>query len=91
MTCSTAQAIVDAAMQLRRTHPHVPALDVLDLVMQAHICTSPDFDTGRSDHTDAGMPFGQLLQEAFGHPDDPTGDDQPVLDRFAERYVLWQH
>ena len=90
MTCSTAQAIVDAAMQLRRTHPNVPALDVLDLVMQAHLCTSPDFDTGHSDHTDAGMPFGQLLQEAFGRSDDPPGDDQAVLDRFAERYVLWQ-
>jgi hypothetical protein len=85
-----AQAIVDAALELRRTHPSAPAIDVLDLVMQAHLGSAPDFDTGRADHTDAGMPFGDLLREAFGQPGDAPDDDQPVLDRFAARYRLWQ-
>jgi hypothetical protein len=36
------------------------------------------------------MPFGQLLYEAFGRPDDSPGNDQPVIDRFAQRYDLWK-
>jgi hypothetical protein len=90
MTSRTAQAIVDAALELRRTHPKAPAIEVLDLVMQGHVGTSPDFDTGRSDHTDAGMPFGDLLREAFGQAGDAPDDEQAVLDRFAARYRLWQ-
>jgi hypothetical protein len=90
MARTWAQSIVDTALLLRGTHPAAPALDVLDLVMQDHVGTSPNFDTGSSDHTDAGMPFAELLRAAFGQASDAPDDDQVLIDRFAERYQLWQ-
>jgi hypothetical protein len=90
MTSRTAQHIVDQVLALRDARPELQALAVFDAVMEGHRGTSPDFDTGTVDHTDAGMPFGDLLREAFGRADDVPDDEQAVLDRFAARYRLWQ-
>lgn len=90
MARTGAHSIVDAALALRNSHPAAPALDVLDLVMRGHSGTSPSFDTGTSDHTDAGMPFADLLRAAFGQPGDAPDDEQVLIDRFAARYLLWQ-
>lgn len=81
---------MDTALQLRSMHPAAPALDVLDQVMQDHVGRSPSFDTGSSDHTDADMPFAELLRAAFGQAGDAADADQVLIDRFAERYRLWQ-
>jgi hypothetical protein len=49
------------ASTLRRTHPHAPALDLLDLVIRGYAGSVSDF-------ADASKPcseFGQLIAEAF--------------------------
>jgi hypothetical protein len=38
-----ALAVVQAAVSLTRSHPHAPALDVLDLVLKGRIDTGLDF------------------------------------------------
>jgi hypothetical protein len=75
-----------------------PALELLDLVMQAHRGTSPDFENGRGDLTDPGTPFGTLLREAFepsfdAHAIRAAGLDPDdvwcvVVERFDQRYDL---
>jgi hypothetical protein len=65
MANSTARAIVQSAIALRQSHPHAPALDLLDLVMQPYRGASPAFDDGRRDLTEPGTPFGQILQAGF--------------------------
>lgn len=98
-----AQKIVEAALQLLRTHPGVPPLDVLDLVMSGHRGSDPNFDDGQGgDHTMPPAPFARLLRDAFD-PDFPDAEMSgagwrsqaladrwdSVLDRFAERYQIW--
>jgi hypothetical protein len=82
MSCSTARAIVRAALELRRTHPHAPALDILDLAVKPHRGSSPEFADGSRDLTDPDIPFGVLLREAFAGHDWQS----EVLPAFFERY-----
>jgi hypothetical protein len=87
MACPIARAIVATALDLRRTHPDAPAIDVLDLVMRAHRGSSPEFDAGRSDLTDPGTPFGQLLQAAF----DPAYDAAALEAAGVDADARWWH
>lgn len=98
-----AQQIVDAALAVRRSHPTVPALDVLDLAMQGQRGTDPDFDGPAGDATVPPAPFALLLRDAFdpGFPEAELATRQgwasqgaadrweAVLDRFAQRYQIW--
>ncbi|TBR77022.1 MAG: hypothetical protein EPN64_04695 [Burkholderiaceae bacterium] len=62
------QAIVQTALAVRVSHPHAPALDVLDLAMTDRHGADPDFSdagTPAGDHTDSASPFGRLLRDAF--------------------------
>lgn len=65
----TMPTIVSEALSLAKSHPHVPALDLLDLVMQGHHGDDLDFDApgnqGFGDWTDPPSPFGELLRQAF--------------------------
>lgn len=63
-----ALAVVQAAVSLSRTHPHAPALDVLDLVMKGRVDQALDFADPASPHGSLAAPstpFGQLLAAAF--------------------------
>jgi hypothetical protein len=64
---SEAQAIVDAALSVRASHPN-PVLDVLDLAMEGRHRSDPNFEDSQApegDHTDPSAPFGRLLRDAF--------------------------
>ena len=68
MPCPDALAVVQAAVSLTRTHPHAPALDVLDLVMRGRADQVLDFDDPAAPNGSLGAPsaaFGQLLAGAF--------------------------
>lgn len=86
----TADQIVSAALELTRTRPDMPEIDVLDAAMRGHHGSEPSFEVlpGQpfSDWTDDESPFGQLLRRAFGPA---IGDQQKVIDGYAERYRLW--
>lgn len=72
--------IVDQALALAKSHPHVPALDVLDLVMTDRHGIDPDFDAPGEpfgDWTDPPSPFGDLLRRAFA-PNDIREDAAAV-------------
>lgn len=58
---SVGQDVVRAAEAHRRSHPAVPALDVLDLVMEGHTGSLADF--GVSLHPTTA--FGQIIAAAF--------------------------
>ncbi len=61
-------AVVQATVNLARTHPHAPALDVLDLVMKGRIEQTLDFsDLAAVDGSLAapGSPFGRIIAAAF--------------------------
>ena len=97
------QPAIDAALALTRSHPRVPALDVLDLAMQGRAGRLADF--GTISPTSA---LGQLLAAAFDRgmaPEDWHLIDSPhsppavvavlqgiwrdqVLAAFAARYKL---
>jgi hypothetical protein len=59
---SRARAIVDEALALRESHPHAPAVDVLDLAMQGHEVWLEDF----FEHMVPPSPFALLVAEAVG-------------------------
>lgn len=59
---SRARSIVDEALALRESHPHAPAVDVLDLAMQGHTVWLEDF----SEHMVPPSPFALLVAEAMG-------------------------
>ena len=82
-----AQAIVDKAVALARTHGHAPAIEILDLAMTRREETSPHFEVHDplDDWTDETRPFGGLLRAAFGEPGAPWDE---VLQLFVERYGL---
>lgn len=86
MADPTARAIVDSVLALRQSHPHAPALDVLDLAMKPHRGTSPEFDAGRSDLTDPGAPFGDVLRQAF----DPAYDVAALEAAGLDPDEIWQ-
>jgi len=53
--------VARAAVALRRSHPHAPALDVLDIVMKRRSGRLADF----GDTIEPATPFGDLIAEAF--------------------------
>ena len=68
MSTRQARTIVDSALALLRTHPHAPALEVLDQVMEGHHGTGPDFDAPGEpfgNWIEPASPFGELLRRAF--------------------------
>ena len=85
-----ADLIVSTALELVKTRPDLPALDVLDAAMRGQHRSDPNFEAppgqAFSDWTDDESPFGQLLRRAFGPA---VRDQQKVIDRYAERYALW--
>lgn len=54
--------VARAAVALRKSHPHAPALEVLDVVMRQRAGCLADFG---ADQLDPGSPFGQIVAEAF--------------------------
>ena len=96
--------VARAAVALRRNHPSVPALAVLDTCMRQRTGKLEDFGAA----IEPGSPFGTLLAEVFEQ--DPISHDwalclhdttpaavvaslqaiwaEQVLTKFAERYVL---
>jgi hypothetical protein len=75
MPCPDALAVVQAAVSLTRTHPHAPALDVLDLVMRGRADQVLDFDDPAAPNGSLAAPnapFGQLLAAAFDEAMTPT-------------------
>jgi hypothetical protein len=60
MSCSVAQRITDSAQSLRRSHPHAPVRDVLDLVMQSYHGQRVDFGD-----VSPVSPLGLLVVAAF--------------------------
>jgi hypothetical protein len=71
-----ADDIASAAVTLRRTHPHAPALDVLDVVFKGRRGQSVTFATPPD-------PFALLVAEAFDRgmpPDDWAGFFGPLGD-----------
>ena len=88
MVDSEAQAIVDKAVALARTHGHASAIDILDLAMTRREETSPHFevhDQPIDDWTNETSPFGGMLRAAFGKPGAPWDE---VRQLFADRYRL---
>lgn len=100
---ATAETIATDAAALRRSHPHAPALDALDLVMQG-----ADGLAIAAGLVHPRGPLGQLLAEAFdtamtpadwhdwtGPQADPQARDALlaiwrtyVLPRFVSRYSV---
>jgi hypothetical protein len=75
MSSRDALAVIQAAVGLNRTHPHAPALDVLDLVMRGRAGQVLDFDDPAAPNGSlaaASAPFGQLLAAAFDDVMTPT-------------------
>lgn len=65
---SQSKRIVQNALHLRGSHPHAPALSVLDVVLSGKAGADLDFDDPAQpggNHTDPGAAFGQLLRAAF--------------------------
>src|SRR5688572_32631435 len=60
MIHASALAIVTEALALRASHPHAPAADVLDLVMNGRSPWLEDF----LDHMEPPTPFALLVAEA---------------------------
>ena len=63
-----AKIVVASAVNLTRTHPQAPALDVLDLVMTGRTDQILDFKGPTASNgslADPGSPFGSLLAAAF--------------------------
>lgn len=99
MADDAAQAIVRKALELSQLHPGRPALEILDLAMEGHRGSAPDFSPRNGD--DNGDPqrhFSELLRQAFA-PRLSAGNvlvaahdqwQREVLARFADRYQLWR-
>lgn len=95
--------IVTTALDLRRSMPALPALQVLDAAMDGHHSIGPNFEDASQpggDHTDPRAEFGQLLREAFATHLTPEHCREAdidldeawqfaVMEPFAERYDLW--
>jgi hypothetical protein len=68
MPSHTALAVVQATVNLARTHPQAPALDALDLVIKDRIDQILDFADAAAVNgslAPPGVPFGQLLAAVF--------------------------
>jgi hypothetical protein len=101
MSNAAAQAIVRRALELSHLHPSRPALEILDLAMQGHLGSAPDFSMREVDGDALCEPqrrFGELLRQAFAprlEPGRPVAAreqwQREVLTRFADRYQLWRN
>ncbi len=87
--------IVQAAESLRKRFPHVPAIEILDQVMDKRGGTHPTFREGfigNPLHEDA--PLGRLLREAFASDEMAAMDEEElhtaVVEAFGKRYRLWR-
>jgi hypothetical protein len=60
MADPTVTTIINEALALRRSHPHAPAVDVLDLVMKGRLPWLEDF----FDDLEPPAPFALLVAEA---------------------------
>lgn len=93
--------IVRRALELAQKHPDWTSLQVLDVAMNGHVETHPDFEVapnteGYIDWLSPPSWFAQLLRSAFGVHLAPEDFDarsphwHEVIDVFAARYRLWQ-
>lgn len=93
--------IVRRALELAKKHPDWTGLQVLDVAMDGHVETHPDFEVapgvgGYNDWLSPPSPFSEILRSAFGpqvtndefHPQSRHWHE--VIDGFAARYRLWQ-
>ena len=102
---AVANKIVETAIQTRRTHPEMPALEVLDVAMHGEHHTDPEFTAA-----DMFPPsdFAALLRDAFApslsdaefrklsdlHSAPPELNQQwqeKVLPAFEKRYGIWHN
>lgn len=93
--------IVARALELAQKHPDWTGLQVLDVAMNGHVETHPDFEIppDAKDYADwlsPPSPFAQLLRMAFAprladDAFDARSDGwHDVIDAFASRYRLWR-
>lgn len=93
-------AIVRRALDLAQRHPDWTSLRVIDVAMDGHVESHPDFEVagadGFTDWLNPPSPFAVLLRNAFGahlavdefSPQAPRWHE--VIDAFQSRYRLWQ-
>lgn len=93
--------IVRRALDLAQKHPKWSSLQILDVAMDGHVETHPDFEVpaqaeGFSDWLHPPSPFAKLLNNAFGAHLELDEFDcraerwQEVIDAFGARYRLWR-
>ncbi|CAM3696649.1 hypothetical protein [Roseateles saccharophilus] len=93
--------IVRRAFELAGKHPDWTGLQVLDVAMNGHVETPPDFETmsndnGYIDWLSPPSPFAHLLKAAFApnlteEAFDARSDEwHEVIDAFGSRYRLWR-
>lgn len=93
--------IVRRALELAEKHPDWTGLQVLDVAMNGHVETHPDFEippTVRdyADWLSPPSPFAQLLKTAFAPKlaedafDARSDQWHEVIDAFGSRYRLWR-
>ena len=93
--------IVRRALELAKRRPDWSAMQVLDVAMNGHVETHPDFEVppnadGYIDWLSPPSPFAQLLKSAFGPQltadefDVQSAHWHEIIDGFAARYRLWQ-
>ena len=88
---SRARFIVEEALALHESHPHAPAVDMLDLAMQRHQVWLEDF----FEHMVPPSPFALLVAEAMGDSMSSAewsvytgpGADEKVRDATREQYA----
>lgn len=101
MPGSPSHPVVQRALELAASNPHMPSLHVLDLAMDGQRSQHIDFEVDEPaaefcDWLDPPSPFAALLRSAFGaHLDDVDVDAesprwQEVIEAFADRYDLWR-
>jgi hypothetical protein len=100
MTTAIKNSIVRRALELEQRHPDWSSLQVLDVAMDGHVHTHPDFGADGSqefaDWLNPPSPFARLLKGAFGshlaaEDFDPLADCwHEVINAFGARYRLWQ-
>lgn len=93
--------IVNRALDLRRKHPDWSGLQILDVAMDGHVETHPDFEVppnggGYADWLSPPSPFAHILKSAFGLQltveefEPRCAHWHEVIDGFAARYRLCQ-
>lgn len=93
--------IVARALELAQKHPDWTGLHALDVAMNGHVKTHPDFEippNGKdyADWLSPPSPFAKLLRTAFAPRltedafDARSGEWHEVIDAFGSRYRLWR-